>query len=156
MEPSRVKFEVWIRTIGYAGLAPIIVASLIVVAGHGPIRQIAVFGLIAYCAITVSCLGAVNLGHYLLDDRPLDDRNLSSRSLRRHVSVSILPALFAFIAMFLPSRPALLLLATIFAGIYCYDRVSVSGRHGPGWFVSFQSRLSLIAIVSLVIGAYAI
>ena len=72
-------------------------------------------------------------------------------SLRRY-SISILPALVAWISMILESRSALLVQLAGFAMLLVYDIWTVSIREAPHWYGTLRLRLSLVVCACLLVG----
>jgi hypothetical protein len=69
--------------------------------------------------------------------------------LRGYV-VSVLPALLAWIALLLPARPGLVLLAAGFAALLAYDLFTVRRGEAPPWYAPLRAQLTGAVVLILL------
>ena len=102
--------------------------------------------LVAYGAVILSFMGAIHWGLVMWRN---DDQS------RNWYVISVLPALVAWIALMLPSLPALTLLAVAFVSIYGFDRSAVSAGIAPPWYRTLRVPLTSMVVALLLIGISA-
>jgi len=135
--------------LGYAGLIPFVVCCLLIVMGHGAMRQIAVQALVGYGAVILSFMGAVHWGRAMFDDAGFEEK-------RRTFLFSVVPALFGWLCLILNSRVALIVLGICFAALYLYDRDRLGQRPSMTWYLRLRIRLSLVVVIVLLLAALAL
>ena len=128
------------RMLGYAGLLPFVVLSLLFSLLGGDAQQRAGLALVAYGAVIVSFLGACHWGILLVGG--YRDYLLP----RAHYAV--VPALVAWIALLLPLAWGLAVLIGGLIMTYLVDRRWYSGY--PRYLV-LRRRLTLVALASLAL-----
>lgn len=109
------------------------------------LRAQAAFGLAAYGAVILSFLGGVQWGLAL--GQP------NAEDLARRLTVSIMPSLVAWGALFLPREAGLLVLAAAFVMVLFVDLKAVGTGVGPKWYAKLRWPLTMTVAASLVIGA---
>lgn len=135
------------RLFGYAGLLPFAAGAALALLGPAPWRGFAVSALAAYGAVILSFLGAVHWGLALratAEEAPA--------ALPR-LGLGVVPSLIGWIALLLPLRSGLVLLA---AGVLATTAVeSVAVRRGllPRNYLALRWQLSLGAASCLLLGA---
>lgn len=132
--------------LGYAGLLPFAGAAL--VAWGSSVAQwqlLAVTGMVSYAAVMLGFFGAVHWGLALLG------RWDSSYWL---LMGSIVPALWAWVALLLPWRPGLLLLLAGFVGLYVYERFAL-WSHLPLWYLRLRRRITVLTVLLVAVAALA-
>ncbi|MFT4933515.1 MAG: hypothetical protein ACI9LT_000183 [Pseudoalteromonas distincta] len=128
--------------LGAAGVIPFAaLAVLMVIGGAGLLApEQAERILRLYAALILSFMGGAQWG-------------LASASARgpsaRALAVSVLPALFAWAAFLVPSRPGLLALAAAFLALMLYDLWTVARGEAPAWYGRLRIGLTLAVIASL-------
>ena len=133
------------RWLGYAGLIPFIAGAACVWATRAtPFGALAAFSLTAYAATIVAFLGGVHWGPALRDG----GRDLSP--LVWGVAVQ----LAAWLALLLPSRPALVVLALLLAACFVFDRRAY-GRIGLADWLPMRQQLTVGAVASCLAAAAA-
>ena len=134
--------------LGYGGLTPFVVTALGARfdGAHGPFWSHA---LVCYGASIVSFLGALHWGFATT----LPEINSSRR--RVLFLWSVVPAIFAWIALLLPDRPALMLLVATLAALFWWDRRMVGVLRLPGWYLPLRLKLSVVAAACLLAVAVA-
>lgn len=73
----------------------------------------------------------------------------------RGYAVSVLPALTAWLALLLPPRPGLVVLATGFAALLAYDLWTVRHGYAPDWYGRLRLRLTAAVVALLAAAALA-
>lgn len=132
------------RWLGYAGLIPFIVGTVLLIGGHIGVRELALEGLIAYAAIILGFMGAVHWGRAMFV--------LADSEARVAFAVSVLPALVGWLATFLAARVALAGLAVAFAALYLYDRATIGKAEDRNdWYLPLRVRLTSVVVVCLIL-----
>jgi sterol desaturase/sphingolipid hydroxylase (fatty acid hydroxylase superfamily) len=130
--------------LGGFGLLPFVIATI----SHLP--GIALFHAAipwrGYGAVILSFMGGAQWG---LAVSAQSENTLTS--LRRY-SVSILPALAAWLSMILESRSAIMVQLAGFAMLLVYDIWTVRIREAPHWYRTLRLRLSVVVCACLLIG----
>jgi len=135
--------------LGYAGLVPFVGCCILIVLGHGAIRQFAVQALVGYGAVILSFMGAVHWGRAMFDEAGYEEK-------RRAFLLSVVPALLGWVSLFLNSRLAFIVLAIAFAALYVFDRDRLGRRPLMSWYMRLRLRLTLIVVVVLLLAALAL
>jgi len=133
--------------LGYGGLIPFVVlapASLLD-HHHGWTWSDALY---AYGAIILSFVGALHWG-FAMSAQGLDE----SRRVRSLIW-SIVPALIAWPALLLAPAGATALLVLGFVAHYLQDRRLARSMAFPAWYMPLRLRLTTIACLSLILGAF--
>ena len=134
--------------LGYGGLLPFLVlapASL-VDPQHARLWNEA---LLTYAAVILTFVGALHWGFAMV----LRDLGASRRT--RCFVWSVVPALLAWSAFLLSPMLASLLLVTGFLAHYWQDRLLVAASHLPTWYLPLRFRLTTVAWLCLMAGAFA-
>ena len=133
------------RALGYAGLIPFIAGAAWTWAARGGAgADSAAFALAAYAATIVSFLGGVHWGGALRDDG-------------QHPAAlawGVAPQLAAWLALLLPPRPALALLALLLGACWLVDR-RLYPRAGLASWLPMRLRLTAGAMASCLAAAAA-
>lgn len=135
--------------LGYGGLLPFIaLATLSVVEPtHSLVFRAA---LIAYGAVILSFVGALHWGFAMTIP-------VMSNQLRTKAFVwSVVPALLAWTTYFLPAFIGAIVLILGFMAQYYRDQTLVSQVSLPAWYLPLRLRLTIVASLSMVIGAYTV
>ncbi|MCW5622181.1 MAG: DUF3429 domain-containing protein [Burkholderiales bacterium] len=130
--------------LGTAGLVPFVVLSSALYA-LPDYRPMLVFWLTGYAAIILSFVGAVHWGAAMVHARMREgDRAL-------FMTWSVVPALAAWVALLLPARTGLLLLAATFAAHYAADHQFAQRFTLPSWYMRLRAGLSAVVILCLLL-----
>ncbi len=134
--------------LGYGGLIPFLVLMPASLLDH---HHGAVWGdaLYAYGAIILSFVGALHWG--LAMSLP----DLAERQRSALFAWSVVPALIAWPATLLSPLLAAPLLVFGFIAHYLQDRRLVRRAALPDWYLPLRLRLSSVAVVCLIAGAFA-
>lgn len=131
------------RWLGLGGLLPFLAGVALLIAGRT--GDGAYFALAAYAAVILSFVGAVHWGAAIW---------LQSPKPAREFIASVLPALVAWVALLLPLRPGLALLAAAFAGWYAWERYAIWSWY-PRWYARLRTLLTTIVVASLLLALFA-
>lgn len=128
--------------LGAAGVIPFAaLALLMAIGGAGLLApEQAERILRLYSALILSFMGGAQWGL-----ATASTRGPSARAL----AVSVLPALFAWAAFLVPSRPGLLALAAAFLALMLYDLWTVSRGEAPAWYGRLRIGLTFAVVASL-------
>ncbi len=133
------------RWLGYAGLIPFVTGAACVWAARAtPSGAFAAVALAAYAATIVAFLGGVYWGIALRDGG------------RDRVTLvwGVATQLAAWLALLLPSRPALVVLALLLAACFMFDR-RMYGRIGLAEWLPMRSQLTAGAVACCLAAAAA-
>lgn len=133
--------------LGYAGLAPAAVLALWLVGipDDHAWRTQTIALLTGYAAVVLSYLGGIRWGIALAEPGE-DAANV--------FALSILPALGAWAALFIPPPYSFVLLAVAFAAHGAWDTLSAQGGRMPDWFAGLRMQLTA-GIVIILLAAFA-
>ena len=133
---------VWLGT---AGLLPFVVLTSALYAlpeGNTPVLLV---WLTAYAAVVLSFVGAVHWGAAMVYERmPEADRGV-------FMAWSVVPALAGWVALLLPAKTGLLLLAASFAVHYAADRQFAQRFALPRWYLRMRGGLTAVVVLCLVL-----
>ncbi len=104
--------------------------------------------LVAYGAVILSFMGAVHWG-LVISSGSGEDRGDATRWL----SLGVIPALLAWVALLISLLNALFLLGVAFALVYALDRMAIAAALAPPWYGRLRLRLTAAVIVLLLLGA---
>ena len=133
------------RALTYAGALPFIAGTVMLFAAPAATQPI--FGklLITYAVVIASFLGGIQWGVALnaAETAPTSARNL--------FFISVVPALFAWAILFIPSYGVqLIAAATLFASIWALDALLALQKLIPGWFFRLRCAITGIVVLCLV------
>lgn len=125
--------------LGYGGLIPFVALSLAIILGVD-LGEFSGTGLLAgYAATILSFLGAIHWGIAVATP----DHNSP-----RDFVASVIPPLFAWVALSLPAPQDLLAFGVAFPAWYLWERVSMLDRY-PAWFRRLRAALTLVVSITL-------
>jgi hypothetical protein len=130
--------------LGGMGLLPFLLATISHLPGTGLFHLTLPWR--GYGAIILSYMGGVQWG-LAVSAQPEN----TVTAIRRY-SISILPALGAWISMILESRPALIVQLVCFVMLLVYDVWTVSIHEAPHWYRTLRLRLSVVVCACLLVG----
>ncbi len=134
--------------LGYGGLLPFLVLALasLVDPQHAKLWSNALF---AYGAVILTFVGALHWGFAMT----LMDLSATRRTWC--FTWSVVPALLAWSAFLFSPMLASILLVTGFLTHYWQDRFLVAASHLPAWYLPLRFRLTIVASLCLMAGAFA-
>lgn len=133
------------RALTYAGALPFIAGTAMLFIA--PAAQEAVFGklLITYAVVIASFLGGIQWGV------ALEHSETAPTSARNLFFISVIPSLFAWAVLFVPSFKAQLLAAAVlFASIWALDALLALQKLIPGWFFKLRCIITGIVVLCLI------
>ncbi|MCR9259805.1 MAG: DUF3429 domain-containing protein [Pseudomonadaceae bacterium] len=142
---SAARLERWASRLGYAGVLPVF--SLLAVAWLQPQWQpLATRVGTIYVATIVCFLGGIQWGYALLS---------TAEQIRiRRIFVSILPSLWALIALLLPAKLSIVALIVGLGMILTYEIMEQGDEVYPTWYLPLRIRLTTLLVIG--IGAFAL
>lgn len=131
--------------LGLAGLIPFFALAIAVSVNSAQLPQQA---LVGYGAVILSFMGGCRWGFAAA--------GLGDGPNYRLLAISVVPALYAWIAALLDFRSAVLALGAGFVALYAADWVLERERGAPAWWTRLRLPLSTGATVSLAVaGAFS-
>lgn len=131
--------------LGYAGLIPFVVLSAALWLTPASYQVLVNQALLLYASLILAFMGAVHWGLAMLQS-DLDDQ--------RQLVFSVIPALVAWLALFLPEILNYSVLIIAFALLCLFDtRMSKTGR-APSWYPRLRSPLTAIVVASLMVAQF--
>lgn len=137
------------RVLGYAGLLPFAAAAAAALLGPPGWRPLAAGALAAYGAVILSFLGAVHWG------LALHAREGEAAAAWPRLGFGVLPSLIAWVALLLPARPGLALLAIAVVTVAAVETAAAERGLVPRIYLGLRWPLSLGAGACLALGALA-
>lgn len=135
----------WARALGYSGAVP--VAVLLVGALIQPEWQAAATRIGCIYVATIFCfLGGIQWGFAL--------HSQHAHIRIRRIFVSILPSLWALIALLLPARLSIVALIVGLGLLLTYEIYERADSVYPDWYIPLRIRLTTLLVIS--IGAFAL
>jgi hypothetical protein len=148
-DPASPSATVPSRVLGYAGLLPFAAAAALALVGPPSWRGPAVTALAAYGATILSFLGAVHWGLALR--APPGEAPAAWPRL----GLGVVPALVAWVALLLPARPGLAMLAAGVVAVAAAETAAAGRGLVPESYMRLRWPLSLGAGACLALGALA-
>lgn len=134
--------------LGILGLIPFVALPALAIANPDvPVpawlgAHLTIPALLLYAAVILSFMGGVQWGLAMSSPR-------AGPSMVRRYVASVLPAILAWIALFLETRAGLFVLALGFVALLVYDIWTVRAGEAPAWYE--RLRLGLTGVVVLCI-----
>lgn len=125
--------------LGYGGLLPFLAGALAVWLVPPGLQPQAHAWLLHYGAVILTFVGAVHWGLAFRLDNGMGARQV----------VSILPSLWAWVALGLPPVWGYLLVMSGLLGMLAYDRGAATRALTPAWYTTLRLRLTLTATLCL-------
>jgi len=145
-QPDTQSFPAIAKWLGYGGTVPFVGLALSLVTSS----DLSAFGLadagpklLAYAAVIISFIGAVHWGIAL---------GCAKEHQTRLYIYSVMPALFAWLWMFVPGRMAFIGMALTIVAMYFIDRKLLLA-HVPSAYLKMRLHLTVIVSVSLLVAA---
>ncbi len=145
-DPSSVPFAP--ALLGALGAVPFVALAAAAVIDTGALAPAITFAVTSYGAVILSFLGGVQWG--LAMGKQRDD----PPGLAVPLTISVIPSLVAWAALFLPDQPGVLVLAAAFAVVGLHDMWASRRAAAPEWYGTLRVWLSSIVVPSLLIAAF--
>ncbi|MEM7188311.1 MAG: DUF3429 domain-containing protein [Pseudomonadota bacterium] len=131
------------KWLGYAGLLPFFALAVLVavVGSEGAAGQ----GLMSYGAVILAFIGGCRWGFAAA--------GMGEGVAMRPLALSVVPALYAWVAMQLPFAWAAAALAFGFVCLFLSDKALTGQGGAPAWWTALRAPLTAGASLSLVAGA---
>lgn len=127
--------------LGWAGVLPFLACAILV---WSPLmHEAALQGILLYGAIILSFLGGVHWGLELRQSE-------SQITLGSGYSLSVIPALVAFLAFYFQSFLSLLIIAMGFLGLLVHDLQRVREGRVPAWYGVLRLQLTTAVLLCLL------
>ena len=134
------QLERWAKALGYSGWLPVaalLAAALIDASWQGWATRVATI----YAATIFCFLGGIQWGFALHSSHP---------HIRvRRLFVSILPSLWAMIALLLPARLSIVALVVGLALLLTYETMERADQVYPSWYLGLRTRLTLLLVAAI-------
>ena len=128
--------------LGYAGLLPFIVLSAAIWLAPATYQVLINQALLLYASLILAFMGAIHWGLAMLQ---------TNKNYQRQLLFSVVPALIAWFALFLPEILNYSVLIIMFALLCLFDtRMSKIGR-APNWYPQLRSPLTAVVVASLIV-----
>jgi len=133
-----------VLVLGWAGVAPFALLSLLAILGSASVAGNALEALIVYGAVILSFMGGAQWGLEMAKPAAPDDG-------RRGYALSVLPALAGFAAAMFPPRAGLALLCAGFLALLAYDLRRARDGVGPSWYPALRKSLTAAVVTTLLL-----
>jgi hypothetical protein len=131
--------------LGTGGLVPFVVLTSALFALPAHTRPQMLFWLTAYAAVILSFVGALHWGLAMVHPQMREeDRTLC-------MGWSVVPALAGWVAILLPPKTGLLLMAATFAVHFAADRQLAQRFALPGWYLRLRGSLTAVVVLCLLL-----
>lgn len=135
----------WLALAGYVPFAALALWLYMIAPDH-PWREETIHLLKTYGALVLSFLGGIRFGLAVAADRPERGAELT---------LAILPALAAWIALWLGEPHSFALLAVAFAAQGAWDSFAAHRGHAPAWFGRMRIKLTVLVVIAMVLALLA-
>ena len=143
MTPS---LEKTIQRLGYAGLIPFVLLTLLMWLVHADLLPFISIALAAYAATIASFLGGIHWGLAFMK---------GEAAPRIHFFWGVTPSLLAWLALMMPAYAALPLLGLVLIACYAVDRKTYPAVGLSRW-LPMRLQLTVVATLSCVLSAAVI
>ena len=142
MEATQTQVPRLAAQLGYAGLIPFVVLSAAIWLAPDSYQVLINQALLLYASLILAFMGAI---HWGLAMRQTEEHH------QQQLGLSVVPALVAWFALFLPEILNYSVLIIAFALLCLFDaRMSKSGR-APSWYPNLRSPLTAVVVASLIV-----
>ena len=135
--------EKTILRLGYGGLIPFVLLALLMWFVRADLRPLVALALAGYGAVIVSFLGGIHWGVGF---------QMGEAAPQLHFVWGVAPALLAWLALLMPGRAGLPLLALVLVACYAVDRATYPVA-GLGRWLPLRLQLTAVAALSCLVGA---
>ena len=133
------------RWLGYLGLIPFVISSMLI--WLHPNQQLAFQSLSIYATVILTFIGGVHWGIALQTIQNTGH----TPNLSKQFIFSVIPSLFAWIALLLLNEDALIILALGFVLFWWFEK-SFYQDTIPSWYARLRTHLTVVASLSIIIG----
>jgi len=137
--------------LGALGAVPFVALAIAGIALQDVARAHASFWLATYGAVILSFLGGIHWGLAVAGA----GTGASAGSLRRRLSLSVIPSLVGWGALFLSTRLSLAVMAVAFVAMLLTDIRATRQGEAPPWYPRLRLPLTVVVTASLTLGALA-
>ena len=130
------------RLLGYAGLIPFVGLSAALWLLSSTYQPLLNQALLLYASLILTFMGAVHWG--------LAMQNLNNQQ-HNQLGASVIPALVAWLAFFLPEILNYSVLIIAFAMLCLFDTRMAKHGHAPSWYPRLRSPLTAVVVVCLIV-----
>lgn len=141
------------QSLGYAGLLPFFGLAALLWIVPTDLRPWLSWTLTSYAALIATFLGGIHWGLHGVLHRAMDASSFKQQGF--HLIWGITPSLLAWLALLMPARVGLPLLAALLIACYWVDRKSYPTAGWSAW-LPMRLRLTTVAALSCLIGAGSI
>lgn len=134
------------RALGYLGLVPFVVLSLLTAVGPEGWKSWALPGLVAYGAVILSFLGGITWGIAIRAEGDVE----------KLYALSLVPFALAWCAVLLPAWAGIWLLVVAFLLALINDYAVSQLNLAPPWFRTLRTVLTVVVVISLALAAISI
>lgn len=134
--------------LGVLGILPFVVFALASHLTEGFIQAQAWFALTAYGAVILSFLGGVHWGMAIA-------RNYPATIMTPRLIISVVPSLFGWAALMMPTVIGLLTMALAYGAMLWTDFHATRLGHAPAWYPRLRLPLTAGVVLCLLVGAIA-
>lgn len=136
------------KWLGFSGLIPFIALSLFGWLGPETWRESVNLYLLGYGMVILSFMGGVHWGLAMA----WNERG-STAAAKSVFTVSVVPALAAWLALLMPNSLQLLWLAVCFGALLAYDVTYAQHSGAPKWYPKLRWPLTLVVVSCLLLAA---
>ncbi|NNF96911.1 MAG: DUF3429 domain-containing protein [Halobacteria archaeon] len=142
METNQLRVPRLPGLLGYAGLIPFVALSAALWLAPATYQVLINQALLLYASLILAFIGAVHWGLAML---------MTNMDYQRQLRFSVIPALVAWFALFLPEILNYSVLIIAFALLCLFDtRMAKTGR-APSWYPHLRSPLTAVVVTSLIV-----
>ncbi len=135
------------RLLGYLGLLPFIVSSLLVWVPE--YHHYAVQSLTIYAAVIVTFIGGVHWGLAMQTSKTFS--NHDDQYIRKQFIFSVIPSLVAWLAVVVAQQYSLIILTICFVSFWYLEK-TIFSKALENWYTTLRNHLTLVATLFIVIG----
>lgn len=135
----------WLALAGYVPFA-VLAVWLYMIAPDHPWRIETIYLLKTYGALVLSSLGGIRFGLAVASDNP---------ERRGTLTISVVPALVGWAALWMSEPNSFALLAAAFAAHGAWDSFAVHNGDAPAWFGRMRTRLTILVVIAMALALLA-
>ncbi len=128
--------------LGYAGLIPFVVLSAAIWLAPADYQVLLNQALLLYASLILAFMGAVHWGLAMLR---------TDNNYQPQLGISVIPALLAWFALFLPEILNYSVLIIAFALLCLFDTQMTKTGRAPSWYPQLRSPLTTVVVACLIV-----